>query len=97
MLRKIFSRTGERGFKKVIRFLTVVLVSFAMISVFMTNLVWSDPHSWQSILISESRFDRNHHDRNWKIEILFEQGERYIDNEPGAGTVKTGKAIFPFR
>ncbi len=28
MLRKIFSRTGERGFKKVIRFLTVVLVSF---------------------------------------------------------------------
>ena len=94
MLRKIFSRTGERGFKKVIRFLTGVLVSFAMISVFMTNLVWSDPHSWQSILISESRFDRNHHDRNWKIEILFEQGERYIDNEPWCGNGEKWEGYF---
>jgi hypothetical protein len=60
----------------------------------MAGLVWSDNLPGQSISISESRFNRNHHDRDWKVEILLEQGERYVDNEPWCGNGEKWEGYF---
>lgn len=92
--RKIIGRTGEPGFKKTIRCLVVVSVCLGIHLVLMTDLVWSDTLSGQSIVISESRFGRNNDDQNWKIEILLEQGERHADNEPWCGNGEKWEGYF---